>query len=368
LNGHELVAQTLRREGLRFRMKGNAFTSVESVDALQRAADDISPKVIEERLAYWTFVLGPKFSKAERDAFPLGRKYYIRQVEYATNFVFKNYKALRSIFERSCDLGLMRLGPRQISDVFGWRFTKRLKGKLQKTLEKLSNGHHVLRAYARHSAIRQYQKLLTFLRFETLSNDLKDFKIKKSLQHLPQIAECFKEVNNRFIAQQAESFNVEPDSELLERLARPIKKKSRRVPGIRLDDERAMRLFETLMLHTTTLQGIPIRELHAQILARYDLTPQTYTLNQLRYDLRKLKDRDLVKRIKGTYRYHLTDKGQKTAALMVVFSARVLKPIAGSILHSKVPDEKLKPIGKLQRQLRKTSHAFDQLIALLKAG
>jgi hypothetical protein len=36
------------------------------VAALQAAADKLSPAIIRERLDYWTFILGPKFSDKER--------------------------------------------------------------------------------------------------------------------------------------------------------------------------------------------------------------------------------------------------------------------------------------------------------------
>jgi hypothetical protein len=33
------------------------------VAALQAAADRLSPQIIRQQLDYWTFLLGPKFSK-----------------------------------------------------------------------------------------------------------------------------------------------------------------------------------------------------------------------------------------------------------------------------------------------------------------
>ncbi len=121
LNGHDIIAPMLRTEAVRFRMKENAFVSVADPGALQAAADRIDPRRIHERLDCWTFMLGPKFAKHEREGMDLRRYYYINQIEYAQNIVFKRNHPIHSIFERSCDLGLARITTQRIANIFGWR-------------------------------------------------------------------------------------------------------------------------------------------------------------------------------------------------------------------------------------------------------
>jgi len=189
INGHDIIVPMLTAEGVRFRMQENAFVSVADPGALQAAADRIDPQRIQERLDYWTFMLGPKFSRHERKGMDLRRYYYLSQVEYAQNIVFKRNHPIHSIFERSCDLGLARITPLRIANIFGWRITKRTKGKHQVVLDQMDHGHHVLRAYSKNSFVKQYEKHNTFLRIETCSNNLKDFRQKKSLEYLPDVAD-----------------------------------------------------------------------------------------------------------------------------------------------------------------------------------
>src|SRR5215831_3494992 len=66
LNGHSFIEQGLKRAHIGFRKNDNAFLAVDDVAALQAAADRLSPQIIRQRLDYWTFLLGPKFSKRER--------------------------------------------------------------------------------------------------------------------------------------------------------------------------------------------------------------------------------------------------------------------------------------------------------------
>jgi len=145
LNGHHFIAGQLQRQGVRFRMDDNAFLWTADLGALQAAADRLSPEVIRERVDYWTFVLGPKFSKTERAAINLRREYSLNQVEYCRNFIFPRHFPVHKIFERSCELGVFRLTADVITQIFGVRKHKRIRGKLPSMLEKMDHGHHVLR-------------------------------------------------------------------------------------------------------------------------------------------------------------------------------------------------------------------------------
>jgi len=74
--------------------------------------------------------VGPKFSKKDRQAINLGRHYSLQQVEYCRNLIFRRNFPIHKLFERSCDRGLLRLSADRISQVFGWRLHRRLRGKL----------------------------------------------------------------------------------------------------------------------------------------------------------------------------------------------------------------------------------------------
>ena len=147
LNGHSFMEQELNRSRIGFHKSDNAFLAVDDVAALQAAADRLSPQIIRKQLDYWTFLLGPKFSKKERSQMNLSRFYAITQIEYCRNFIFKRHFPIHKIFERSCEIGLWRLTANRISEIFGVRLNKRLRGKLATVLDQIEHGHHVFRAY-----------------------------------------------------------------------------------------------------------------------------------------------------------------------------------------------------------------------------
>jgi hypothetical protein len=198
LNGHSFIERELLREAVPFRKDDNAFLATHDPEALQAAADRLSPDIIRKRLDYWTFLIGPKFSKKDREAINLTRQYSIQQIEYCRNLIFRRTFPIHKLFERSCDIGLLRLVPDKITQIFGFRKNKRLQGKLQVVLEKIDHGHHVLRACAKNAVLRMYEKFSTFLRIEALSNNLGDFGLRKGLDNLDDVRKTLTAVTDRF--------------------------------------------------------------------------------------------------------------------------------------------------------------------------
>ena len=110
INGHEFMARRLRAQKRCFHQQDNAFTAVGDPKALQRAANALSARIIRQRLNYWAFTLGPKFSAKERLACNgLARSWSIQQLEYCVNVVFKRNWPIRHIFERCYELSLCEL-------------------------------------------------------------------------------------------------------------------------------------------------------------------------------------------------------------------------------------------------------------------
>src|SRR6201999_4490782 len=136
--------------------------------------------------------------KKERSQMSLPRFYSITQVEYCRNFIFRRHFPIHKIFERSCEIGLWRLTATRISEIFGLRLDKRLRGKLATVIDQIEHGHHVFRAYWKHAFLKQSEKFSTLLRNELCSNNLSDFALKKGLQNLNALRTKFLAVTDRF--------------------------------------------------------------------------------------------------------------------------------------------------------------------------
>jgi len=367
LNGHSFIERELQRAGIAFHKNDNAFLAVDDAAALQAAADRLSPALIRKQLDYWTFLLGPKFSKKERGQMNLSRFYAIAQIEYCRNFIFKRHFPIHKIFERSCEIGLWRLTANRISEIFGVRLTKKLRGKLATVIEQIEHGHHVFRVNFKNALLRQYEKFSRFLRNELLSNNLTDFGLRKGLDHLDDVRQKFQIITGRFAGVQAQTLNVHVDFPLLQRLALPVTRGTVRHPGIRIQDVRVIRLLEVLLHGGTTVGGWTAKQIHQAVLTAFQLSPNAYGLNQLRYDLRKLKGHGLLQRDGRRYAYQLTTKGVQVALLFLFFHKRLCGPLANSCFHHRAdPDHR--PESKLEAAYYKADNAIQQIVDLLAAA
>jgi hypothetical protein len=366
LNGHSFIEQELNRAQVGFRKHDNAFLAVDDVTALQEAADRLSPDIIRNRLDYWTLILGPKFSAKERNRLSLSRFYAIAQIEYCRNFIFKRHFPIHKLFERSCELGLWRLTGDKIAAIFGTRLNRRMGGKLATVIDRVEHGHHVFRAYFKHAFLKQYEKFATYLRNELVSNNLADFRLRKGLDHLPAVRERFHDITGRFAGFQAQWLNVHVDFPLLQRLALPITVGAVRYPGIKIHDPRVIRLLEVLLHGGSHVGGWTTKQIHQAVLATFHVSDKAYRLNQLRYDLRKLKGHGLLQRDGSRYAYRLTPKGVQVALLFLFFHKRLCGPLANSQFHHR-PVDRHQPSSRLESAYHRADKAIQQVVDLLAA-
>jgi hypothetical protein len=367
LNGHSFIEQELNRRKIGFRKNDNAFLAVDDVAALQAAADRLSPQVIRQRLDYWTLILGPKFSKRERRQMNLSRFYAIAQVEYCRNFIFKRHFPIHKLFERSCEIGLWRLTANKISQIFGARRNKRLHGKLSTVIDQIEHGHHVFRAYWKNAFLKQYEKFSAFLRNELCSNNLRDFGLRKGLDHLDAVRQKFLVITDRFASFQAQWLNVHVDFPLLQRIALPVTIGSVRYAGLKIHETRIIRLLEVLLHARSNLGGWTAKQIHQAVLATFQLPANAYGLNQLRYDLRKLRGHGLLERDGSRYAYRLTSKGIQVALLFLFFHKRLCGPLANSRFHHP-PNQAHRPSSKLEAAYHKADKAIQHIVDLLAAA
>ncbi|MBL8230072.1 MAG: hypothetical protein JNL98_16405 [Bryobacterales bacterium] len=157
---------------------------------------------------------------------------------------------------------MFRLTADKITQIFGVRKHKRLRGKLHSMLEKLDHGHHVLRMYCKSLVARMYEKFSTFLRLEICVNRLKDLGLNKGLDNLNALGQKLVAATDRMAGFEAELLNVHVDFPLFQRLALPIPSGRTTIPGIKIQDTRMMRLMEVLLHGGTQLNGWRTKQIH----------------------------------------------------------------------------------------------------------
>jgi hypothetical protein len=78
-----------------------------------------------------------------------------------------------------------------------------------------------------------------------------------------------------------------------------------------------------LLQGASNVSGWTAQQIHQAVLTTFGIAGKSYSLNQLRYDLRKLKGHALLQRDGSHYAYCLTTKGRDVALLFLFFHKRL---------------------------------------------
>ena len=118
---------------------------------------------------------------------------------------------------------------------------------------------------------------------------------------------------------------------------------------------------------STHLGGWTAKQIHQAVLTAFHLSEADYGLNQLRYDLRKLKGHALLERDGTRYAYRLTQKGVEVALLFLFFHKRLCGPLANSRFHHQ-PDPQHRPDSRLEAAYHRADKAIEDIVGLLAAA
>jgi hypothetical protein len=125
--------------------------------------------------------------------------------------------------------------------------------------------------------------------------------------------------------------------------------------------------LEVLLHNSSTVGGWTAKQIHQAVVTTFQLSLKQYSLNQLRYDLRKLKGHGLLERDGHRYAYRLSAKGVDVALLFLFFHKRLCGPLANSRFHHK-PDPNNRPNSKLEAAYHKADKAIENIVNLLHAA
>ena len=197
-NGHEWAKRQAARAGIDFSALANGFASCGDPAALQAICDRFGPADVQGFFDRWTGVIPTPFTDVDKEA---GYFWEIsmRQVEVSRTLVFDDPRRARMFFESlvADNIGVGR--PHEVHAVFGRDRRGRTTG--QPFATRIFNPGTEVRMDFRYknSRVKQYLKEGRALRIETVINKPKDIGVLSRLEHLPELVERARGVNDRLL-------------------------------------------------------------------------------------------------------------------------------------------------------------------------
>ncbi len=218
-------------------------------------------------------------------------------------------------------------------------------------------GTQRLRSYYQKPFVKQYEKGNRLLRTETCVNNTHHVAIGR---RLPALKERLAATNIRYLEARAELLASTVDAGHLAALAQPSVVGQRRIPGIKLQDDRVIRLVEVLLHPGSFVADWTTHDVHTRLLARHRVLETDYRFGQLRYDLAKLRAKGMVERLGKSRRYRLTLLGLKLGVLLVKLRLRLLGPL-DSLVADPTRRRPTRNPSQVEEAFRQLDTALDHL-------
>ena len=254
----------------------------------------------------------------------------MRQIEVSRTIVFDAPRHARTFFEAQVVDNLDLGRPETLELIFARQIRR---GRLRRTQDVFKtkvvtrDTDVTINAFYKHSRIKQYLKNGRALRVETVINSPDDLGCRRRLEHLDELQTKARDVNGRLIDTERVGQGCVLASPAFERVAQStLTEDGRRAPAMRFGDPRVMALLGALCV-TLNAVGFTNRSLRAQV---NHLLGVAYTVNQMSYDLARLRRNGLIERIERTNTYVPTGDGLRIAVFYTKVHNRILQPLTAA--------------------------------------
>jgi hypothetical protein len=328
LNGHHWAQRQAAKARIAHTAMDNAFAEVDDPAALQAICDQLSSEAIDGLLRRWLARLPHPFTAADRAA---GYRYELSvlQAEFSLTQMLDKPVSGRIFFEQVIRDNLDIGRPDHVSLVFDRRILRKGRNatpgrfRTRVLTEGVTPSLHV---DYKHTSIKQYHKEGRALRTETTINDTRDFEVGKRLTNLPALREIGFTANRRLLGVQQLSHDPAAGAAAFAAVNDPvITAGGERTAGLRFTDPRAHALLHALLVFRLLPRGFTNRDLRALVAPLLGRDPDGFSTGQMTYDLRRLRQHELITRIPHSHRYRVTDHGLHHALFLTRAHDRLLR-------------------------------------------
>jgi hypothetical protein len=351
LNQHHWLANRLSEEGIGFEKPSNAFLKCGNFARLQELADSLTAKDLLACGQKWLTAFTPFFTPRERKDAGCRHRLFFAQVEYCDNLIFHRRAALDALGERLLDANRTIGRPDKITVIFGRKITSRYRGKLQTEIEDMHLPNPVIRSHYGNGFVKQYVRDHLILRTETATNNVNDYGVNKAVENLPKLREKLSAINDNYQNVQQDILETFIDRGQLRKLAEPtVLPGGKRIPGLKLDHPRQLALMHALVrfAHLAAGSTFTTVELYPQVLDALGCSTSDYSLASLRYDLSKLRAKNLVEKLPHSRRYRLLSCGYSVSLVFLKLFERIYAPLTAGLLRPLADDSKLQQQRRTQ--------------------
>jgi len=352
LNGREWLSRQMDRHQMNYAKKENCFTWIGNVKGAQRLMDRQLCVNWPEQL---DLILRQNHPLAAEICQPLGSSYYwtTQESEYATDVMFKSPKPLSLIYLPLVRHAITSFSSPDVMRFLGHRVAAHgqvrgdFAGEVVSDLKRRPEGIRVKHCLNANS-IKMYDKQGSVLRIETTINQTRDFRVyreaqtgphgrarndgkkawrvlRKGVVDLKRRAEVSHAANDRYLTALSATSGTVPLFQWADEVCKPVQRDGRRFRALNPWSPDDAALLEAINRGEFAINGFRNRDLRALLFkTKADPDEQKRRAGVVTRKLALLRAHGLIKKVGGTHRYVLTQKGSTTiTALLAARQANI---------------------------------------------
>ena len=343
LNGHEYVACQARKNKIAFTKEDNCFTEISDAAGLAKVADTMRASSSVGRLARaserWIYTcLCFALESGEQQKSGFGYSYSIYQVEYSRNLLFTRGRILDQVFQGVIDRTRAPLNLKTIKTLFGSKHRPlfRRNGKrprIEVVIERPVYDLTIFKIHYGKLTIKMYSKGERVLRIEVVVHNTKQLGCGKRIDRFPRIIALLKDILERFLKVLRGVDVSFIDDGRLDTWPLASKVGQTRVGGLDVNRPRMRAVMEGIIGLSANPRGFTASDLAEKV--KEIPGNFNYHARQASYDLKKLRGKDLVRRLEHSRYYEASPEGLRAMAGFMVLREKVLIPLLAGACNCK---------------------------------
>jgi hypothetical protein len=333
VNGHSWLARQMIEKRLGFTQRDNAFTALDDPQAAQRLADSFVDQDWRKILHRLVRPVNPLM----RQAWFRGLSYYwvVDQAEFSTDLIFTGRESLAGLYPRLLDHAVVNFSAKDILTFLGRRFHPRFDGEVLTHCQKGRWPGARIKHRMKNNWLKMYDKFGLVLRIETVINDPREFRVRRSrvragrremvwcpmnkgVINLYRYRELSLAANERYLEALSVVDDPAPAYRQVEELTEPVVVSGRSHAGFNPATESDVKLFAAVLDGNNLVRGFrnaDIREaLYGPTEDAGERRRQSQSVGRM---LKRLHVRGLIAKVPHSRRWHVSQKGHRVLGAVV---------------------------------------------------
>jgi hypothetical protein len=327
VNGHEWLARQMQKRRLGFVQAENAFLQLDDPAAAQQLADQFWQldwvSVLNRFVAPVNLLLQQPW--LEQRAY----RWVINQAEFSTDLRFTSQETLADLYRPLLEHALLNFSASDILGYLGRRLHPRFDGEVLTDLKKGRHPGARIKHRVKNNWLKMYDKFGLILRIETVSNQPREFKVRRrrlrhgqrrtvwcpmnkgvaNFYHYQAVARAS---NARYLDALATVTVPSATAQQLDRLHRPARFRNRRRRPLNVLSAAEQRLFFAVLQGDHRLNGFRNADVARHLYAKpaANLKERRRRTARVSRQLQLLRAHGLIAPVPHSYRYQITRRGE----------------------------------------------------------